>query len=267
MTNQFLNNMQKVIVKNAPTILAGISSFATATAVILAIKGTKKADRDIQQADEEAKQHNYEKAQKPERIMIYAKSYAPCIAATALAIFCDFKSDSLHKKQLAAVVGAYLISEKNYKEYRESAEELLGSKKAQEIKDKLIHKRIEENPPSDENIRKAYLPDHLHLTLWYDYTGNQYFYSNADLIRQAEAKANQQLQQTGYVGVNDIYSWLGVDEMPLATDKGWVKNSDQDPIEVRLRIGSDLIGAFDTPVGTMEMMNLPTSSYYCDTLA
>ena len=95
------------------------------------------------------------------------------------------------------------------------------------------------------------------MSLWYDETSNRYFYSNAEYIRRAELEANRMLDKNGFVGINDVYSILGLDEIPLGDDMGWQKDING---EVTIEIGTALLGP-DVPCGTIRMEVRPTSAW------
>lgn len=192
-----------------------------------------------------------------DKAIIYAKAYAPTAIMTAASIFCIFGGNRISRQRIASLAGAYILKETAFDEYKQKAEEMLGKKKANEISDDIIQSHINQNPPTEANTLQPNLPNPVQLSLWYDETSNRYFYSNAEYIRRAELEANRMLDKNGFVGINDVYSILGLDEIPLGDDMGWQKDING---EVTIEIGTALLGP-DVPCGTIRMEVRPTSAW------
>lgn len=192
-----------------------------------------------------------------DKALIYAKAYAPTAIMTAASIFCIFGGNRISRQRIASLAGAYILKETAFDEYKQKAEEMLGKKKANEISDDIIQSHINQNPPTESNTLQPNLPNPVQLSLWYDETSNRYFYSNAEYIRRAELEANRMLDKNGFVGINDVYSILGLDEIPLGDDMGWQKDING---EVTIEIGTALLGP-DVPCGTIRMEVRPTSAW------
>ena len=200
------------------------------------------------------------KLSKADKALIYIKCYAPTAIMTAASIFCIFGSNHISKQRIASLAGAYILKEKAFDEYKEKAEEMLGKKKADELKNDIIQKHIDENPQTDANTVNTNLPNAMQLSLWWDEQARRYFYSNAEYIRRAELEATAMLKKNGYVDVNDFYDILGLEHIPLAENLGW-DNTITD--EVTILIGSALMGP-DVPVGTINFEVHPTSAWLAD---
>lgn len=192
-----------------------------------------------------------------DKALIYAKCYAPTAIMTAASIFCIFGGNHISRQRIASLAGAYILKEAAFDEYKQKAEEIIGKKKANDISDEIIQQHINQNPPSDANTLQTNLANPVQLSLWYDETSNRYFYSNAEYIRRAELEGNRMLDKNGFVGINDIYSLLGIEEIPLGDDMGWQKDING---EVIIEIGSALLGP-DVPCGTIKMEVRPTSAW------
>lgn len=252
--NQILEKIQKSIAKNSPTILAVMAGIGAAASVGLAIDGTVQSKKRIEQAKKDSPTGDISKADKA---LIYAKSYAPTACMLVATELCIYGSHKIHEKRIATLGAAYILSESNFKEYKEKAEELFGEKKAHEIEDAIIQKHIDENPQTEQNTSLNHLPNATQLGLWFDETSKRYFYSNAEYIRKAELEANAMLQKNGFVSINDIYEILGIDSIPLGDDMGWQSDMNE---EVIITIGAALMGP-DIPVGTILMEVHPSNAW------
>ena len=112
--------------------MAGIGAAAS---VGLAIDGTIQSKKKIEQAKEESPTGDISKADKA---LIYFKSYGPTACMLVATELCLYGSHEIHEKRLATLGAAYILSESNFKEYKEKAEELFGEKKTREIEDAII---------------------------------------------------------------------------------------------------------------------------------
>lgn len=283
--------IQRVIVKNAPTILAAMGAVGTIAAVCMSSDAALRAKKAIEQAERDAKGDDYETyisgtkllksgkseedvkqelsiadnetdilkpaLSKADKALIYAKAYAPTAIMTGASIFCIFGSNHINKQRIASLAGAYILKETAFEEYKAKAEEVIGKKKATEIGDEIIQSHIDQNPPTDLNTMQTNIPNAVQLSLWYDETSNRYFYSNQEYIRRAELEANRMLDKNGYVGINDVYELLGIEPIALGDDMGWQKDMNG---EVTIEIGAALLGP-DVPCGTIKMEVRPTSAW------
>ena len=252
--NKILSKIQKSIAKNSPTILAVMAGIGTVASVGLAIDGTLQSKKRIKKAKEENPTGDISKADKA---LIYIKAYAPTACMVVATELCIYGSHKIHEKRLATLGAAYILSESNFKEYKEKAEELLGEKKVQEIEDAIVQKHIDETPQTPQNTSANHLPNATQLGLWFDETSRRYFYSNAEYIRKAELEANAILQKNGFVSINDVYELLGIEPIILGDDMGWQSDMNE---EVIIQIGAALMGP-DIPVGTILMEVHPSNAW------
>lgn len=294
--------VQKVIIKNAPTILAVAGAIGAIASTGLAIKGTLKCQTylneyareqdgpihrdcvearylvekgvDAQEICNKLGKTEYAKdaddaknyisdlvAIKPmstgDKIWMYIRSYGPALTALGLSIACIFGCNHLNKLRILELAGAYALSRKELKEYKDKVKSMLGDGKFTDFSDAITQEKILANPPTEENTIKTNIPNPVQLSLWYDETSNRYFYSNAEYIRKAEIQATAMLQKNGFVGLNDVYSLLGIEEIPLGENLGWDKEVVH---EVNIIIGTALLGP-DVPCGTIRMEVHPTSAW------
>jgi len=291
--------IQRLIVKNAPTILAVLGGIGTIASVCLSSDAALKAKEAIEQAEREAKGDDYElyseckelakKGYKETAIIkqldipedeidvvksplsnadkawIYIKSYAPTAFMTTASLICIFGSNHINKKRIASLAGAYLMSETALKEYKEKAKEVVGAKKAQQISDEIVQDHMDKNPASTAEIAntpasQSNIPS---LSLWYDIYSDRYFYANAEMIRKAEIEVQKILDKNLFASVNDVYAILGVKEIPLGEYTGWTKKAFDDDVQVHLAIGGNLNDS-EVPIGTMDMnINTRPSDQWC----
>lgn len=293
--------IQKVVVKNAPTILAVMGAVGAVAATGLAIDGTLKAQEELERIARAEKGESYYKAQeaqhliekgwankaicetldvkvvkteeeadeyikdlielKPlttkEKIIFYAKHYAPAAIMLGVSVFCIFSGNHISKKRIIQLTGALALSQKSLVEYKEKVEEIVGNKKAQEINDELTQDKVLNNPATSANTVIPNMGNQPDLSLWYDTVSDRYFYSNIDYIRKAEIEAQKMLEKNGFVSMNDVYAILGIREIPLGDDCGWSKDING---SVMLETGA-VLDDKGNPVGTLSMEVRPSNAW------
>lgn len=293
--------VQKVVVKNAPTILAVMGAVGAVAATGLAIDGTLKAQEELDRRAREEKGESYYKAQeaqhlleegksntdicnaldvkvvkteeeakeyvtdlvslKPlttkEKILLYAKYYAPAAIMLGASIFCIFSGNHISKKRIIQLTGALAASTVSLNEYKDKVTEVVGKKKAQEIKDELIQDKVLNNPSTEANTFIPNMGNQPDLSLWYDTVSDRYFYSNIDYIRKAEIEAQRMLEKNGFVSMNDVYAILGIREIPIGDDCGWSKDMNG---SVMLETGA-VLDDKGNPVGTLAMDVRPSNAW------
>jgi hypothetical protein len=258
-STSILSKLQQNIVKHSPTILAVFGGLGAVATAVLASKASIKAKDDLEKAREEKrKAEDNEEADisNSDKAMIYAKAYTPTAIMLGATELCIFGSNHINQSRIAALGAAYILKEADLKEYKDHMEELMGKKKAQEIKDSIISKHVNEADPSGVEKFNPNIPQGLKLDLWWDETSKRYFYSNVEYVRKAEIEANAQLQRTGSVSVNDIYQMLGLETVPLLEDDGWNETHG----EIVFDIGAT-IKEPDLNVWTLTMDAIPSSEW------
>jgi hypothetical protein len=292
--------VQKVVVKNAPTILAVMGAVGAVAAVGLAIDGTLKAQEELDRIAREQKGKSYYKAQEAQRlleegrtstdickvfnedveseddanayvrdlvelkslttkekILFYAKHYAPAAVMLTASLVCIFSGNHISKKRILQLTGALAASTATLNEYKDKVEEIVGPKKAKEIKDELAQDKVLTNPATAANTCIPDMGNKPDLSLWYDTISDRYFYSNIDYIRKAEIEAQRLLDKNGFCSMNDIYAILGIKEIPVGDDVGWQKDMNG---TVVLETGA-VLDDKGNPVGTLSMEVRPSSAW------
>lgn len=295
----FFLKTQKLIVKNAPTILAVVGAVGAGAATFLAVDGTLKAQEEIAKhrkdvmgddyykalqaqdllskevsdidickelsvkvvnTEEEAQEYvanlvTFPELEFKEKAFIYCKYYFPAALTLGVSVFCIFSGLHISKKRIAQLTGAYLLSQKSLKEYKDKVEEVVGKSKAQTIEDNSVQDKVLNNPATGANTYIPSMGNQPDLSLWYDVTSDRYFYSNIDIIKRTELEAQKMLEKNGSISLNDIYGILGIKEIPLGDDLGWEK---YEGTEVFLETGA-VLDDKGNPVGTLSMEVHPSS--------
>lgn len=293
--------VQKLVVKNAPTILAVMGAAGAVASVVLAIDGTLKCQEELEKRAREEKGESYYKAQEAhyrqengesntdickalnvkvvnteeeadeyvnnlvnltqmstkEKVLLYLKYYGPSALMLTASAFCIFSGNSISKKRILQLTGALALSQKSLFDYKDKVEEIVGKKKAREINDEIAQDKVLNNPATAANTIIHNMSNQPDLSLWYDTVSDRYFYSNVDYIRKAEIEAQRMLEKNGFVSMNDVYSILGINEIPIGDDCGWSKDMNGSVI---LEIGA-VLDDKGNPVGTLSMDVRPSNAW------
>lgn len=214
------NNFKKTItklkvktVKHSPEILTGIGIAGMITTTVLAVKATPKALILINEA-EEAKD---EPLTKMEVIKTAWKPYIPATVTCIISAGCLIGAQSVNGRRIAAISTAYKLSETALTEFKDKAVEVVGEKKAKDIKNKIAKDKIEKNPVTKNSV----IITDKGETLCYEAISGRYFKSDMDKIKNAEINVNHKLLNEDYISLNDFYNELGLDSIDVGDKLGW----------------------------------------------
>lgn len=150
------------------------------------------------------------------------KRVAPAVAlpvlagtSTVIAIACGYKAAST---QIATLSTLYSLSDKALSDHMEKTKELFGEKKVQEITDAVKADKVKNNPPGKNEVIITGKGE----TLCYDDYSGRYFKSDAETIRKAVNDINAQLRDDMYVSLNEFYALIGLSNVKLGDDIGFM---------------------------------------------
>ena len=234
-----VNGIKSALTKRSPEILTGIGIAGMVTTTIFAVKATPKALMLIE--DEKRKQNRenlkdskekgleacrkIEKLKPIEVVKVSWKCYIPAALMCVSSIACLIGASSVHLKRNAALATAYKLSETALTEYKDKVVEVIGEKKASNIREKIVEDKIKNDPVKNSQVIITGGGD----TLCYDCLGGRYFKSSMDKIKKAENEINRLMLRDMYVSLNEFYDELGLDHTTLGDDLGW--NMDDGLIE------------------------------------
>lgn len=149
------------------------------------------------------------------------KSYIPTYLAGAGTIACIIGAHASDKRRVAALSGAYALTEAAYSKYRDKTKEIIGEKKEKNIRDEVaIDTAVEADKPDTIIVCGG-------DTLCYDTLSGRYFKSNIDKLKRIENKVNKDLFVYMWLSLNDIYYEMGLPPIGIGDDIGWSIDSDK----------------------------------------
>lgn len=208
-------NVQTFMVKRSPEILTGLGIAGMFTTVVLAVKATPKALRNI----EDLERDGLIPVPKIEIVKSCWKCYIPAAVMGLTSTACLIGATSVSARRTAALAAAYQISETAFSEYRDKVVETIGEKKDKLVREKISEDRVENQPVSKSEVFITNKGD----TLFLEPLSKRYFKSDIELIRKVENKLNKEMLQgiSGYVSLNEFYDDIGLERTDLGDDLGW----------------------------------------------
>lgn len=208
-----LTMIQKGAAKRKPEIFILFGIAGMVGAAIWAVKETPKAEKRIEARKEEL---GVDELPKKELVKTVLPCYAPPVTLGILSTGCVIFADRIHVKRNAALMGAYALSEKTLKEYKDKVVEVIGEKKEKSIRDEIAKDRMEKDPVT--NVTET-LPGTK--TLCYDMVTERYFERDIETVKRAVELVNRRLRNEMYVSINEFYSEMDLKGSPTCEHLGW----------------------------------------------
>lgn len=214
-------NMVEKANQNKASILTGTGVLGLFATVGLSWKAGIKAEKilekrkrdmaDVAPDDKEAR-----KAVNKEAIKEMIPVVLPVVAMGITTSACIIGSNTVSSKKIAVLSAAYSVSETAVKELNGKMQEVLGEKKTRVIKDAILKDKIGDAPKEEQVI----ITGDGDVLCKDSYSG-RYFRSNAQKIGQAINRLSHDIITDMYVSLNDLYSELHIERIPMGDDLGW----------------------------------------------
>lgn len=195
------------IKKNSSTILTCLGATGVVITSVMAAKATPKAILLL----EEEKENKGSELTKLEVVMTAAPAYIPAVAIGLSTIACIFGANILNKRQQAALMSAYALINRSYRDYRSKLRELLGEETDEQVRKEMIKDKYEK---SSVNLDKE-------KQLFFDFFSLRYFESTLENVQEAENALNEILAAGAFVSLNDFYDLLGLQRIDCGYELGW----------------------------------------------
>lgn len=227
-------NVWKMVSKNGGTILTCMGVAGLVSTAITAGRASIKAV-DLIAKERIARQFEYdeyvddieksgdckwasiEPLKKSEIFKLTWRCYIPTFLIGGASIACIIGANSVHLKKQAAIMSAYALAETGFKEYRHKVVEIIGDKKASEVRESIVQDRIKKNPPKHDTV----IITGKGKQLCYEALSGRYFESDIEAIRKARNELNAEFVRTGELMLNDVYYALGLENNKIGYELGW----------------------------------------------
>jgi len=243
------NRVAAYITKHSSDFLLGFGIAGSIISCGLAIGMTPKAMKKISNAKERLKK---DKLSIFETIKECWKYYVPSLLTETAAITCLISSRKISAKREAALAAAYSLSETALKTYKEKVVETIGERKEEQIRSEIAKDEIQKAQLNGNTVIITSKGD----TLCLDTISQRYFKSDIEKIRRAVNELNRRLRSDIYVSLNDFYSEINLDPIPIGNDLGW--NIDKGYVEIDF---SAALTEDETPCLVLEYSVAPKNDY------
>lgn len=200
---------KKFLKKNSSNILAYMGAAGVIATSVLTAKATIKATKLLDEANKE----DGERLTKRGIAKLVIPSYIPAAIMGVATISCIIGSNVISQRKQASLIGAYIMLDRSFREYREKAEQLFGEGADASIRNEITKDGCQayecDQTPSSDSI------------LFFDEFSNRYFWKTMDEVKDAEYHLNRNLALCGYVSLNDFYELLGISSVPYGSEVGW----------------------------------------------
>ena len=202
-----MNKAQLFLKAHSPTILTVIGSTGVVITAVLAVRGTPKALKLI----EEAKMTKGDELTVGETVQVAWKPYIPAAISCVSTILCIVGANYLNIQKQKNLMSAYMLLDNAFKEYRNRVSERYGEEVDEEFSHDLVRNQLEEM----EGIYTE--------TLFFEFNSMRFFEADIHKVLQAECKAKIQFEECGHLTLNEYYSYLGIEPSPYGETIGWSK--------------------------------------------
>lgn len=209
-----IKDLQRILMKNSPSILTFLGASGVFTTAILAVKATPIAQSLI---GSEAYRHKckIEELEPLDVIKAGWSAYIPAIISGGLTIGCIIGANKINMERNAALIGLYTITETALKDYQDKVIETIGEKKEGKLRDEMAQDRLDRNPVEGQIITGT--GDHL----IYDSLSGRYFNSDIETIRKLQNDFNAEMFHDMYKTLNEFYIDLGLEPIEMGRNMGW----------------------------------------------
>lgn len=194
--------IQKALMRNSPLILTCIGAAGTIATAVLTGRATIKAVRIVDESEVYSKK---------EIVKTVWKEYIPAAGVGIATIACIFGANALNKRQQAALISAYALLDRSYREYKAKVKDVLGAESEQKVESAIAEEKCKASHivPKGENL------------LFYEPYYGEPFERTMLEVQDAEYKLNQKFAIEGEATLNDFYEFLGLDPIVTGYSIGW----------------------------------------------
>lgn len=239
--------------KHSPEILMVVGIAGTIASTVMACKATSKVDEIIEEKNYKEEQidivlnsdeYDYTEEDKVKDLtIIYTqtgvkllKVYAPAIALGVVSIGCIVAGHRILKKRNLALMAAYTVVDKGFKQYRKNVVERFGNEIDKELRYNIKSKEIEKIVTDKKGVEKIEketvkeldekaLSEYSEYARFFDAGSTQFEKDpeyNLMFLRKTQDWANEKLKAEGHLFLNDVYVMLGIPKSRIGQIAGWI---------------------------------------------
>ena len=211
---KIFSSAKSFAVRRMPELCIGFGIAAFGGAIVSAVCGTIKAKEKV---DEVKADLNVDTLSKKEVFQITWRYYIWTTVSFAAGTTLVVLGDREHNKRNAALSVAYAGLETTLNAYKDKITEVVGEKKAQDIKDAIAQDKLNDNPIIEHDV----IPTGKGDTLVYDAASGRYFRTSLNEIDRVINEVNRIFLSWDFISLNEFYDALGVPRIGLGDRLGW----------------------------------------------
>lgn len=208
------------ISQNSPTLLTGLGVAGLIVTASFAARNMLEADRVIKDFEASAMAvtgaPEYETDFKT-KVKLAWKCFIPTLAIGAVSAVCIIGANRISTQRAAALGAAFAATESTLRLYGDKVREVVGERKAEEIRQEVAASKIEHVPGSNTVVMTG-----KGETLVFDTFTGRYFKGDVEMIRRAENTINFRLVNGTFVSLNEFYGEIDVPGIKIGDDIGWI---------------------------------------------
>lgn len=209
MTKQITKQAVKWTTKHSPEILIGCGIVGMGMSIGLAVEGSRKADKALEDKKEELAEQEVYDISKKEVIKTVWKYYAPAAVAFVGSSCLIIGAHKINTRRNAVLAAAFKATETAYTEYRERIKPLIGEEKEKEVHNQVVKEVAQENT-IPEVVNNDYIFNDT--IVMYDNFSGRCFRSTKEQVRAAMNTVTKQMQSSidDRACLNDFYYEIGL---------------------------------------------------------
>lgn len=230
------------LAKHSPGIMFSVGIAGAVTATVLACRSTLRLEETLVKHEEDRKDADYnlnekslstkEHAAMVRHIQLavvrdVAKLYAPAVGVGVVSVGLLTGAHVTLNRRNAALIAAYNVLDKGFKQYRERVRQELGEDKDREFMFGSVDKEIVEEGEHGHEVKtvKRHAGPSAYARKFEE--GNPCWsaspHNNEHFLKGIQNYANDMLRIRGHVLLNDVYDMLKMERSEAGTVVGWVK--------------------------------------------
>lgn len=143
-----------------------------------------------------------------------AKPAAPVITAGTITVACIFGSGIINYRNQAALTGAYIFLNQQFKKHKDTVEKLFGETANDEVDHEIVKEKI-------QKVSLSNCPLSTEKVCFYEEHYGEIFEASMIEVMDAEYRLNKKLAKEGEANVNDFLTLLGLPRKPEGDRLGW----------------------------------------------
>lgn len=218
MNLDFIKPLAHTLGEKLPDILIGIGIAGIFGTAAMAVKDTRKHDKNIQEKEKDRP------LTKKEKTVETVKDYIPTIVVGTISAASIIVGTTELHKQIAGITALCALAENSLTDYKNEVKELVGEEEAAKIDDRVELARARHiEALGAETYRPQVIDAYSSMQPFYDlYTGRA-FYASESLIEKTVNELNSNMNDGLDISVNDFYELIELEPIQTGNDVGWTQ--------------------------------------------